>query len=590
MSRTREPSDAAAVHAPTSRFRRLAIIGSQHACHAVFAAAVVCLALQPRAVARHVPDIYAPLASQLANVSVLESLPPHPTTLSQAWRLGELQAALSGCGNGLGGTAAAAARAAALAEAGELLGWQGPLTTEQLETARELTLASDAGGSWVTRVLGALSFVNTVWAAALVGVTATVGPVLAQLAAQLGLWSMIAGALKRWYRVLMAVLMHPWVRALHVPVCDALAYCVFVHGLAYREGGSPRTFIMLAGVAAALVPLLALQAGVPGLGRAYWVVVPARPASDGLPATPSYACACDAVPSMTARGAYLAVVLLALVHVTGSSLMAYMGMAAGYSALGFIVGAFYGGFLVGFEDEGAVSRAGSAAIAVVVAATVVHIVQPAWLLPGGPLAPYGSSLQVMGNVVLFMAVLIATRARWGSSSESSWGYWSLQLRAAALFAAAIGVGSVYGIPALANTATVFAVLWVEAKTVDFGLWSGANVTFMVFATSLAAWRAALYLHTHPSLVVAMFTTDARMRAVAASAEAVGASKGSPSWAPDTADVVALGFAGLIYAMVGINAVVRRRAAAREAATEAARLAAREAGRRAGGGGPGKRRD
>lgn len=86
--------------------------------------------------------------------------------------------------------------------------------------------------------------------------------------------------------------------------------------------------------------------------------------------------------------------------------------------------------------------------------------------------------------------------------------WARSALMAGSLAAAFAFGTAFDLPGMANTAAVFAVFWLLYHYASFHVeakWSG---WVLVFVASLAAWRGALWLHTHPGFVAACFTQAA----------------------------------------------------------------------------------
>lgn len=586
----------------TSPLARSWRIVAQHVWPTLFTAGVIALAVAPEHTLRAVPDLYAPLTSALANVSVWESLPPHPTTLSTAWQLGELrqrvrmlsEPALAGAiAQHAGDTEMSSSKAGTdegnnapalpdlliqqtLAEAGALLGRKQPLTLEQLEAARALTFAADAGTSWLKRAMGIFSYTNIIWALALVGVVATVVPVAKLVAQRVGLLAFIVATLQPLLALVRRAVLSLWFvvkrllrvrfvraacHAVGLPVLYFLAFQVFVHAMAYSQGGSPRTFTMLAGLAVA-VGLLHIPTILPLAPLTYDTRVRKANGRDVVETR-------MAALSPRARDCYIQAIAFSLAHLSQSTLIAYLALASVYTSLGFVAGAFHGGFFLGFDDEGAMSRAAGAALVLVTSSTVAHALAPAWFLAGGRLHIFASPLQVLGNVVMFLGVLIGTA--WGVGRDH---YWSRQLRAALLFAISIFCGLVLDIPELSNTATVFLVLWSLSKTADFGMWQGGQLRLMIFGTCLLAWRGALYLHTHPWIVVRLFAPAEHLSpALLPVGGGAAAQQGVAEWHLSVTDGVCLALAALVYALAASQAWLDSVAHARAQAAAAARAAA-----------------
>ena len=64
-------------------------------------------------------------------------------------------------------------------------------------------------------------------------------------------------------------------------------------------------------------------------------------------------------------------------------------------------------------------------------------------------------------------------------------------------------GRLYDMAGLANTATVFGVLWLLLKYGEFHQRMRFNGWFLVFAVSLGVYYTALWLHANPFFVVSL---------------------------------------------------------------------------------------
>ena len=102
--------------------------------------------------------------------------------------------------------------------------------------------------------------------------------------------------------------------------------------------------------------------------------------------------------------------------------------------------------------------------------------------------------QVLGNVCYFLALLILSFG-WDNSHVAK------AINVVSI-AAAIGVGSVFHITSMTNTACTFGVLFAMScqSLID---WKGAIVAVM-FANFIVLYFIAHFLSTHPEYVAAMF--------------------------------------------------------------------------------------
>lgn len=490
------------------------------------------LAARPTAVQDAVGvDIFAPLASlRLRAVFAHAALPAHPTTLRDSWALGTIEGHIdaqlaaqadsdggSQTANDVSDTHASAQFDALLARASHILGVEGRvITLSELRTARRVAAEMEQQRGLVARVLGFLSFTRILWFFGMLGVLLTIGPVLFIVAQQIrllhlaqSLLALLVHSLKHVllavFRFGRAVVMHPVSLHLHQPLLLALVFLFYVHCLSYRDAAVRGLMMLLgAGIAAPIIWFMERPSLVPGM------CVPAHMASKGL----------------VANSAYCAVLLFVTAYLSQSSLISYLGVVALYQALGFVCGAFGMSYFVGFHSRDAIGRNAIAALATVVLTTVLttqlpHImyastadakdyvstsvaqrVLHSFTLDG--LAVLITPAQVLSQIVFYLAMLISSDGNMASAFHVP--YFTQQLRMMGSLLLGLFVGSVYGIASLQNTAIVFAVLYAMDKSVDWGMWSSEFVLFNVFGASLLVWRGAFLVHTHPALLMGLFTT------------------------------------------------------------------------------------
>lgn len=109
------------------------------------------------------------------------------------------------------------------------------------------------------------------------------------------------------------------------------------------------------------------------------------------------------------------------------------------------------------------------------------------------------AVMVLGNAVYFLALLIIC-FRWNTSQKVSYALRNFCMAMSLLVA--MGLGSVYHIPAMGNTAKTFAVLWLMAKPAEI---EGINDLWIIL---MFGWFASLYfgahfLHSHPGFIVSL---------------------------------------------------------------------------------------
>jgi len=76
-----------------------------------------------------------------------------------------------------------------------------------------------------------------------------------------------------------------------------------------------------------------------------------------------------------------------------------------------------------------------------------------------------------------------------------------------LLLAAGAIGSMYGLDGMRNTALVYAVLWGLEKYSEFYFEFSRSPYLYIFSLSAFTYFSALYLNTHPEIIVSLFSPD-----------------------------------------------------------------------------------
>ena len=195
----------------------------------------------------------------------------------------------------------------------------------------------------------------------------------------------------------------------------------------------------------------------------------------------------------------LTVAPVAILH--ASNLLGWLTVLAAYGFLGFSVACCGLCWYIGFEDENAIERVAVTSLSLLVGFTVLH-----WTVTKGDpllLAPFESACTIMGSITLFLALLIA------SSLHYSYPHYGNNWKAKnalmlVLLVVGLFAGHVSGMHGLANTSTVFCVLWSVEKWVELHLDLRWNGWLLMLLLSLIMYKAALWLHDHPEFVVSCF--------------------------------------------------------------------------------------
>jgi hypothetical protein len=216
----------------------------------------------------------------------------------------------------------------------------------------------------------------------------------------------------------------------------------------------------------------------------------------------------QALPRMVST--WLALTLAALAMSHDSELLGFASVVAFYAAIGFQVCAYGLCYVIGFESDSAMERCAVTSFVLLSSVGGARFLNTSWSL-GGHFAPFRSAVSVFGCIVLFLALLIMSsrfyrrgersrliRTRFGIDA-----YLFANIITLVLLLGFSAVGLVGGLPGMANTASVFLVLWSMEKYADLHLEQQWNGWVLVLAVSVAAWRAALWLHCRPDFTASL---------------------------------------------------------------------------------------
>jgi len=402
--------------------------------------------------------------------SLTEVLPPMPTSLLQAFDAGVLCERFQAANETV--------RAELLAAAAELFGR--PVTSAELSGLREELLRELSKTSLAQRVMGFFTFVNTMWLAAIAGITISIGPVLWHLAKPLR--QVFAQLFQKVKEALTWLL-----KNILLPACSRL------HEWGFWE--------LLAHTAAFL---FTAQSSRMQPGPAEHV------AFSGL-----LACCAAAMYSVKVHGQNLSTVLkkeydidlaqlsclfvallfspCAILH--GSKLLGFVAVGSLLSALGFRVSMYPFCYVIGWDSEDGMVRTSAACGFGLVSFTVVRLAG----LNSRFVEPFSPAISVLGGIGHYLALLIRSN-RWYDKRER---YMKYNLGMLASLCASQYVGRTYGIPALANTSTTFFVLWGLEKAGELHHVLELSGWFLVFGLSVFSYYAALWLHAHPEFIVTL---------------------------------------------------------------------------------------
>ena len=174
---------------------------------------------------------------------------------------------------------------------------------------------------------------------------------------------------------------------------------------------------------------------------------------------------------------------------------------------------------IGFDSKSAVHRSAVASFLLVALFSGLKVAasyaDENATLAAGPgdhhhqlLVPFRSAVSVVGILILFLSVLIAssrfhTGFEHGGAATSKWYFCNFIMLV--LLVASVFGGHVYGMVGMANVGTTFAVIWCLDKYAELHIQEEWNGWFLVLLLSFSLWRVSLFLHQHPNHVTSMFS-------------------------------------------------------------------------------------
>mmetsp|Transcript_15253 Transcript_15253/g.38297 ORF Transcript_15253/g.38297 Transcript_15253/m.38297 type:complete len:477 (+) Transcript_15253:52-1482(+) len=450
-------------------------------CPALFVAAVFRLAIDPEPLLERAPALWPPPS---ADTGALRVVPPHPSSLHQAFRLGQLA---TQCSRWLG-----TCPQGALAEAAEVVGSGRKVTSAELLGVEALVRDLDAKRSYVNRLFGLLSFVNVVMFFSIVGIIATVGPAFA----------VVFGPFFRKYVFALVLFVSRRLLALLTPPYDFATKTLppILHRWCVFEVSGYALSFLLVSTAAAYPPEHASMACMVAVAGGFSFVCCLF--YSGKLHEPGFAEGFKGkertVPFMVHMLTALALGPIAVVF--QSQMIGFFAVLAFYQAVGFTVFSTFFGWRIGFEGrEWLIRCAVSSKIILMVYAVLLTTHNADQKL----VYPFGTAVQILGSVVYFLALLITSSFTLRRTPEQYGSY----IRANCVMAASLVLyaflGSVWNAPALSNTAITFFVLWVERFQIE----SSHYPVVSVFLVSCASAWSCHYLSTHPSFLLAMIQPE-----------------------------------------------------------------------------------
>jgi len=415
------------------------------------------LLLQPAALLRLTPQLWTPADA------AIEDLVPLPQTKRQVFEFGWHAAKYSElCGVDRRDSAECKRILKGVAK---LLGATRPLTPSEFLELQQYMIEFDRHPPFANRVLGFFSFVNIMWFVAILGIAATVGPVLLFV---------LGPVLTPLCGFLIVIVVHPVVSLLHRS--GALELAAYLMAMSFSVQGSRYPMSSTAGMMVALTGALA--------------VLPCWAYSTFL----HTACSIEKTKFMTLAYLVLAATTIPLAVIHASQLIGFLSVLAVYGALSFVFVAVDSGFLIGFDSKDCTHRCIAASVVLVACFLAMRVAGVNTFY----LKPFALGGICLGNVLYFLALLILSS---GLRVETG-TYIIRQLLMAFSLSVALLLGGVYAMPAMTSTASTFSLLWIMQKQLETH-WERYCV-FVLFVNFAALLCLSLWLHQHPKFFMAMF--------------------------------------------------------------------------------------
>jgi len=443
-------------------------------CSLVFCAASWLLLMRPLPTLSAAPSLFSP-----GNTTIMTVLPPHPTTLADAFKLGGLHQQLHQYSASQQVHKGDKAPDFILSEAATLVGRTHggkPLTISEFDGMLQEIVRIESRVSIVTSVRGFFTFINTMWLLAIVGISVSIGPSLYHVLKP------VRDILQRVCRWMADHIIVPIARRLHEwGVFEMIAYyfCWLLVAQGYR---------MTEADAGIMVTVSGSLVVIPAFGYSTLLWAGRHGKSEDL---------------KTLMPLWLAVCWMPSAIHFQSTLLGYMVVLALFSALGFGVTCHGLCYLVGFKSESAMQRVCASSLALVIGFTALRA---NYHVPATWLEPFLSPISIVGNIMLFLSLLImSSRYYFPHRGRDATSYLHRNLAMMSALASAQFFGHTLGLQGMANTSTTFTVLYVLEKYGEWHVEAKLNGWLLMLGFSLVAYRCALWLHLHPEFVASIFT-------------------------------------------------------------------------------------
>jgi len=187
-----------------------------------------------------------------------------------------------------------------------------------------------------------------------------------------------------------------------------------------------------------------------------------------------------------------------------STLLAYMATMAICHCLGFSVLIFPFCYCIGWRDKDTMICSASTGAVLLTTYTAAKIMR---VLPVEAQL-FESPISVMGCIMMFLCLLIVCNLHYDYRRGAPISQRYCQANVVFLLTAmvCVYVGNVFVMTGLANTATVFLVMWCLEKYAELHFELKFNVWIFILFISAFMYKAALWLHTNPAFVASLFSS------------------------------------------------------------------------------------
>jgi hypothetical protein len=426
---------------------------------ALFLAGVWFLVLNPVKVTSYFPAI---LAGEKDKHAFHTRLPPYPKTISNSWDVSRLEYQIQK----LEKQNKTEGLQPLLAEIGKHLGRE-DITIDEIHKIRQRIEQVESEKSFAQRVYGMFTFVNFMWMLAILGITISVIPCIYAIMfpLQYVLWVVWSVTYE------FILLLHYF--GVWEMIGYIISYTFIMEGFRFNvESGF---YISLTGMALAVA----------AYSYSFKLHSP-HPIDNSGTITTFWICS----------------YLLPLAVHYDSSLLSWVIVLGYYSCIGFSFICTGLCYYIGFSSREAMER--------VCANSLLFQVIFIWTKVVGVTIPYVKLFQtpvITFSCILLNLGLLILSCHYYHSYHGKLGYMERQLLMIGNLFACIAIGSVYGLPGLANTGFVFFVLYCMEKFAEAHFVYSWNIWTLVFGGSVSLYYSALYLHRNPELIISLFSYE-----------------------------------------------------------------------------------